>query len=127
MLNADSKIINLIGNRKYYLDFEQFYPSPAFQGHFDFSSLKDSDDLYKLIKKDGFTHIISLFEPKEIIDTYYEKIDSNNFLNNYNKLFNNFIMKNCTKMYESENIKIRRSRTVDIGFYERRFYLYKID
>ena len=126
-LEADSKIINLIGNRQYFLDFEQFYPSPAFQGRFDFSSLKNNGDLYKLIKKDGFTHIISLFEPDKFIDMHYDKIDSNNFLNNYNKLFNNLIMQNGTKIYESKNIKIRRSRTVDLGSYERKFYLYKIN
>ena len=127
ILKADAKIINLVGNRQYYLDYDQFYPSPAFQGRFDFSSLKNSNALYKLIKKNGFTHIISLFEPDKLINTYYEEIDSLNFLDNYNKLFNNLIIQHCSKIYESEKIKIRHSRTVDLGFYEKKFYLYKIN
>ena len=126
-LDPKSKIINLVGNRQYFLDHKQFYPSPAFQGQFDFSKLRDHDELYKQIKENKFTHIITLFEPNELILNSYEKINSTNFLENYNKLFNNLILEYCTNIYESEIVNIMQSRTLNLGSYERKLLLYQIN
>ena len=111
----------------YHLDHKQFYPSPAFQGQFDFSKLRDHDELYKQIKENKFTHIITLFKPNELILNSYEKINSTNFLENYNKLFNNLILEYCTNIYESEIVNIMQSRTLNLGSYERTLLLYQIN
>jgi hypothetical protein len=105
-LPKDAEIFNYIGYREFYLNRKSFYPSPYFQGWYDFTKIKDVDTFYRKLKKDGFTYII-------IKGKYLKyKPIGDNFKDNYFLLLNQLVSKYCIKIksIKSKSQKTRTSR-----------------
>ena len=112
----------MIGNRQYYIKKDQFYPSPAFQGKYDFSLINNPYDLYNDLKNDGITHIITHIKLDDKEFKIINNIDKTNFLKNYNNLFNSVLLNHSNLIYKSNKKSILKSRTLDLG--ERTSILY---
>jgi hypothetical protein len=91
-LPKDAYVYNLISYREYYLKRKSFYPSIYFQGWYDFTKIKNVDDFYEKLKKDGFTHIILQPEPTNTLNT------KDKFNKHYYDLLNEVVNKFCTKL-----------------------------
>jgi 4-amino-4-deoxy-L-arabinose transferase-like glycosyltransferase len=121
-LPNNAKVLNMIGNRQYYIKKDQFYPSPAFQGKYDFSVINNPYDLYNDLKNDGITHIITHIKLDDKEFKIINNIDKTNFLKNYNNLFNSVLLNHSNLIYKSNKKSILKSRTLDLG--ERTSILY---
>mgnify|MGYP000541787307 CR=1 FL=1 len=77
---------------EYYLKQKSFYPSPYYQGWYDFTKIKNVEVLYKKLKLDGFTHIV--LKTKNIDTSNYR----DPFRKNYFNLLNEVTSKYCTKI-----------------------------
>jgi hypothetical protein len=126
-LPKDAKVLNLLGDRQYYLKREQFYPSPYFQGWIDWANLKNVDLYYKKLKSAGFTHVISNIDTKTVVEDKVNlkrsiiNIERFNFLNW--SLINEFGI----LVYNSER-KIPDSRTTPSAKpHKKTFFLHELE
>ena len=120
-------MLNLLGDRQYYLKREQFYPSPYFQGWIDWANLKNVDLYYKKLKSAGFTHVISNIDTKTVVEDKVNlkrsiiNIERFNFLNW--SLINEFGI----LVYNSER-KIPDSRTTPSAKpHKKTFFLHELE
>lgn len=117
----DAKVLNYYGNINYYVDRSVFYPSPYFQGEFDFSSYLSLNEFYKQVKNKGFTHVITKY-------SYRSKPQADNSLKEYNdkyfKYHDDFIQDYTNEIYSSsKEYSVRRTlsnktRRIDFYVYE---------
>ena len=126
-LSKDStKILNFVGNRQYYLDHEQFYPSALFQGYLDFSTIMSVEEIYDKIKKSNFNYIVSFQKQDDQSLNKSVKIDNKYLLDNYNLLQQQLVTKYGDLVYKSNLKNVVMSRTLQNDSYQMQLYLYNI-
>jgi hypothetical protein len=122
-LPLNAKVLNYNGAHSYYLKREMAYPSPYFQGHFDFLKYLSVDEYYSQLKKEGFTHIITKYSDA-VIDTNDKNDPLKQYMAKYMRLHHELIRKYGVEIYERKGTAPARrtfsdkTRDVCVRIYE---------
>ena len=117
----NAKVLHLFGHNQFYLKRDQFYPSPIFQGLVDWTKMKNVNDYRDFLLENNFTHIVGDIN---LLKNYISYL--NNQLNyNYAKV--NFdLLSSYSDLLYSKKIIAPKSKTLNLGFNEFNFQIYKI-
>lgn len=124
ILPKNAKVLNLFGNRQYYLKRDQFYPSPYFQGWVDWINIKDVHEYRTLLKDAGFTHVIGSSYKKSVsIDQV--KLPTVQNIKRFHDLNSQLIELYTRKIYQRSR-SIPLSRTLPLETNTKTFALYEL-
>lgn len=124
-LPAEAKVLNYNGAHSYYLKREMAYPSPYFQGYFDFLEYFSVDEYYSQLKKEGFTHIITKYSDI-LIDAGDKNDPLKQYMVKYIRLHHELIQKYGKEIYQRKGTApVRRTfsdktRDICVRIYELR-------
>ena len=125
LLDENSKVLHLVGDRQYYLKHNQFYPSPYFQGFIDWTKIHDVKVYREKLKEAGFTHIIAKGDYGIGIDIINKEDDGIKNILKFQNL-NGMLIKTYTKKLYSSNRVVPKSRTIPLGNKQVNFILYEL-
>jgi len=83
------------------------YPSPYFQGHFDFLAYSSVDNFYRQLKAEGFTHIVTKYT-NSLADMGKSQNPLVQYMDKYFTLHDELIQKYCRVIYERKGVAVSR-------------------